>query len=288
MKNITVTVLILFGVQILYAQEKKQYSKIHVSSDRRVSNFTVADSGNIRIWYTMNAYGTINRIDSCDDLQVLEIGENISKYYSSFIFKADSATEIANRKRINSGSVYRTLGIKGRCPVWLEYFKDFKTGVFTEYSRMPRFVPHYYYSEKIPVQDWELNDETLTVAGYVCQKATCRFRGREYTAWFTHDIPVSNGPWKFGGLPGLILKVYDTDKEFVFECEGMETKTKFPIKKFDYSKYGKSDREKVLKLLNSIDENYLKVIGGTVVSGDPNSWKSPNKPEYNTMLLELE
>jgi GLPGLI family protein len=288
MKNI-ITILLLFTVQISFGQEKKLYSKIYVSSDRKVSKFTVADSGNFRIWYTMNATGMINKIDSCDDLQVLEIGENISKYYSSFIFKADSATEIANKKIRSSGSAYRTMGLKGQCPVWPEYFKDFKTGIFTEYARMPRFVPHYYYSEEIPVQDWVLNDDTLTVVGYICQKATCRFRGRDYTAWFAPDIPINNGPWKFGGLPGLILKVYDTSKEFVFECAGMDPKTKFNIKKFDYSTYKKSDRKKVLKLLNNIDEDYLKVTGGTVVgnySGNP--WKSPNKPQYNTMLIELE
>ncbi|MDR2651853.1 MAG: hypothetical protein LBC68_06010 [Prevotellaceae bacterium] len=36
------------------------------------------------------------------------------------------------------------------------------------------------------------------------------------------DIPIDNGPWKFGGLPGM--KVYDNDKKFVFECIGIQYK----------------------------------------------------------------
>lgn len=60
-------------------------------------------------------------------------------------------------------------------------------------------------------------------------KATCTFRGREYTAWFCVDIPISNGPWKFGGLPGLILKVYDKDHLFVFESIEIEKKRNFQL-----------------------------------------------------------
>jgi GLPGLI family protein len=285
MKHIIITALFLLNVLISFGQEEKLYSKIYVRADRAVSKFSVADSGNIRIWYTLNAFGKVNKADSCDDLQALEIGENISKYYSSVVFKADSTSEIVNKGRKETTL---RVGIKGT-PAWSEYFKDFKTGVFTEYARMPWNVPNYYYFESIPVQDWALIEDTLSIAGYLCQKATCRFRGRNYTAWFTPDIPISNGPWKFGGLPGLILKVYDTDREFVFECTGIETK-KFPVKKFDYSKYRETKRNNVLKLLNDIDEDYIKVMGGTITShtGPYPPGKSPNKPPFNTMLIERE
>lgn len=60
--------------------------------------------------------------------------------------------------------------------------------------------------------NWELHAETKEISGFTCQKATIKFRGRNYTAWFTTDIPVQFGPWKFQGLPGLILEVYDEDR----------------------------------------------------------------------------
>lgn len=58
---------------------------------------------------------------------------------------------------------------------------------------------------------WKLHSETKKIGSYNCQKATIEFRGRNYTAWFTNQIPVRYGPWKFQGLSGFILEVYDDD-----------------------------------------------------------------------------
>lgn len=59
-----------------------------------------------------------------------------------------------------------------------------------------------------------------------CTKATVAFRGREFIAWFTSEIPVTYGPWKFHGLPGLILEVHDVDNLFFWEA----TKIQYPVK----------------------------------------------------------
>jgi len=59
---------------------------------------------------------------------------------------------------------------------------------------------------------WRIEKESKKVLNYNCQKATCDFRGRSYVAYFTKEIPVKNGPFKFDGLPGLILEVASTDK----------------------------------------------------------------------------
>ena len=75
---------------------------------------------------------------------------------------------------------------------------------------------HYMIEEKMPVIKWEVLPETKDIKGYPCQKATCSFRGRDYEAWFCAQLPFSNGPWKLGGLPGLILEAYDTKKDVMF------------------------------------------------------------------------
>lgn len=65
---------------------------------------------------------------------------------------------------------------------------------------------------------WTLNDEFKIISGYNCQKATVNFRGRTYEAWFTTEIPLPYGPWKLGGLPGLILEAYDLSKAVLFNA----------------------------------------------------------------------
>jgi GLPGLI family protein len=73
---------------------------------------------------------------------------------------------------------------------------------------------------------WDITEETKKIGKYEVQKATAHFRGRDYTAWFTQEIPVPYGPWKLVGLPGLILEAYDTNKEIYWYFKNIEYPTK--------------------------------------------------------------
>ena len=73
----------------------------------------------------------------------------------------------------------------------------------------------YYTKEITPKIEWKLSNDTKLIGKFTCKKATTFFRGRQYTAWFTPEIPVPFGPWKLQGLPGLILEAYDVNK-YVF------------------------------------------------------------------------
>lgn len=76
------------------------------------------------------------------------------------------------------------------------------------------------YSKQYIVKDdainfiWKIHNEKRTIGNYQCNKATTEFRGRNYTAWFTNQIPVDYGPYKFFGLPGLILEISDDQDVF--------------------------------------------------------------------------
>ena len=59
--------------------------------------------------------------------------------------------------------------------------------------------------EPTPEMKWTLSDDTVTVCGYFCQKATTMFRGVEWNVCYTEEIPSSAGPWRLHGLPGLIV-----------------------------------------------------------------------------------
>lgn len=80
----------------------------------------------------------------------------------------------------------------------------------------------YQVKEEIGLINWKIENEFKEYGLYHCQKATCLFRGRFYTAWFTTEIPVSFGPWKFNGLPGLILEIFDSEHEVMFQLMSIE------------------------------------------------------------------
>ncbi|GEM53971.1 hypothetical protein B0A58_03750 [Flavobacterium branchiophilum NBRC 15030 = ATCC 35035] len=63
--------------------------------------------------------------------------------------------------------------------------------------------------DTIKALNWKIETETKEIGKYLCNKATTKFRGVDYVVWYTKQIPVSFGPWKFRGLEGLILECYD-------------------------------------------------------------------------------
>nr|WP_302507894.1 GLPGLI family protein [uncultured Prevotella sp.] len=77
----------------------------------------------------------------------------------------------------------------------------------------------FYYSEPLPQMDWQMDESDSTICDYPCQKAEVQFRGKKWIVWYTLDIPYSDGPWKLNGLPGLILKAVDADKNYSFEAQ---------------------------------------------------------------------
>ena len=68
------------------------------------------------------------------------------------------------------------------------------------------FPQEFEGMEPIPDIAWTLTEDTVTVSGYLCQKATATFRGVEWHVWYTEEIPSSAGPWRLRGLPGLIVE----------------------------------------------------------------------------------
>jgi GLPGLI family protein len=106
-------------------------------------------------------------------------------------------------KRGNGGAIYKDMaGIK--------------------MQRIENLLKNYLIDEAMPAINWNMTAETKKIQELNCQKATATFRGRTYSAWFTNQLPYSNGPWKLGGLPGLILEAYDDEKQVVFRFENFE------------------------------------------------------------------
>ncbi|MBQ6762948.1 MAG: GLPGLI family protein [Bacteroidales bacterium] len=78
------------------------------------------------------------------------------------------------------------------------------------------------YEEKDPIFEWHMVESFEEICGYICQKAETFFCGRYWSVWFTPEIPVDGGFWKFTGLPGLVLKATDAEAFFSFVATGIE------------------------------------------------------------------
>lgn len=80
--------------------------------------------------------------------------------------------------------------------------------------------------------EWSVLSEHKTILGFSVQKATCNFAGRRWTAFFTKEIPIHDGPYKFYGLPGLILEIYDESKSHDFkiiEIKKIREDSEYPL-----------------------------------------------------------
>ncbi len=85
------------------------------------------------------------------------------------------------------------------------------------------FRDTFEYTEPSNQFNWEVLDSTKVILGYQCQKATTNFGGRAYEAWFSPELPISDGPYKFNGLPGLIISINDTKKQYNFQLVGFKS-----------------------------------------------------------------
>lgn len=115
-------------------------------------------------------------------------------------------------------------------------------------------VDQYNYKEELNL-DWQLKDGSMEILGYACKEATVDYAGRLWTAWYAPDLPFNAGPYKFKGLPGLILKVTDRTGDFDFEAKLMGSKKKAPLA---YGFHSKSKQliETTRKEFNNINASY--------------------------------
>jgi hypothetical protein len=108
--------------------------------------------------------------------------------------------------------------------------------------------------------EWQVCDSTKTVLGYECVKATVDYHGRKWTVWFAPEIPVQDGPWKFGALPGLILEAAAVGAQYSFIATGIQQSQK-PIGEVPLSEdYEKVKRIDYLKSKRAFMDNPLGKI----------------------------
>lgn len=248
------------------------------------TKFNVLDSANVKVSYKLT-YLLGNQFNdkksSVTDMETLLIGNNISKYYSQQLhdYSEDIISKGAKVREEIPGTTSVPDGTKS-----FEIFKDLTKDKLTYTEIKTVILKNFKYEEDIPQINWQVENETQEIASYKCNKATGEYAGRTYTAWYSPEIPISNGPWKFGGLPGLILKISDENNEYDFECVGIETlKEKEPIIMYDlkYDTMKKQDYHKLLKKYHTNYIPYIRALGATVNfydGGNPDVRSQPYNP----------
>lgn len=137
-------------------------------------------------------------------------------------------------------------------------FKGFPEGKISYTYKIIR--DHLRYEEDLGRFSWEILPDVKKIKGYTAQKAKTSFKGRDYIAWFTSEIPISDGPYKFNGLPGLILEISDTQQHYNFVLTNFE-KFKNPVLVGLYSSdFIKTDKEKLLELKKEYALNPFAVL----------------------------
>lgn len=99
-------------------------------------------------------------------------------------------------------------------------FKDFKTvSKNLKTNETKKYINNFQTLFSINIEEnltWKIENEKKQILGMTVQKATTNYGGRNWTAWFTNEIPIPDGPYVFHGLPGLILEISDLKQDFVF------------------------------------------------------------------------
>lgn len=179
------------------------------------------DTAQVMVHYKFSyVRDTGNRAHPYTENMVLFVGKASSSYRS---YDTQLQNELYRKQfqeqLINSpdGNVSLNRKITGSVT---EYYQ------FINYKKLVRkeliMMDPYIVDDMLPVIAWRISSDKANFAELHCQKATCHFRGRDYTAWFCPDLPVHVGPWKLNGLPGVIVEAYDSKKDVVFKFDRVE------------------------------------------------------------------
>ncbi len=247
MNRINVTILMCVLSIAVYAQEK---AEIEVSY-------------NIHSLYA-------NGVKKTSKYHLLA-NSTLSKYFNTHSEELDSLTStpegLANFQKTQHAALKAMVDkgeiISEKLPGKKEnvyVIKSTQDSTITVYDMLKR--DHVYYTEPFSEMVWEIGDSTKNILGYECFQATTDYHGRVWDVWFTPEIPIQDGPWKFRGLPGLILEA-TTGDDIGFFADGIEQTTKKIKNVYGSEKYEKQDRKEILRARRAMIDNPIGTLAAS-------------------------
>lgn len=194
---------------------------------------------------------------------ILEVGAHRTSFFSAVSFRNDSLRTVCNALGLQNPPD-EDFSDDSR-PTY-QIFRDLQSEKTIVVERIP-FESAYVVEYPEPQVDfsWVVTDRTQELCGYSCRLATTEYGGRVWNVWFTVDIPLSAGPWKFHGLPGLILRAEDSERQFVFDAVGLSSRKKgifrysWPTKRMTKKQWLKFERTLYASPMQFVNQD-----GGTV------------------------
>lgn len=183
MKNILVIGFLLSGV-FIFSQSNK--AVMEISYETKI----IPDSLNrqdVR-QYEMTLF--------CNATESVYFNHEAKDYYNALSGKKESNA---------SGNISTTLGVFPKYPK-TEY------SVYRSGSKITAFLPvgKYIFSFEEPELQWRILSDTKLIQGFTCRLAqTATETGDTFFAWYTEDLPIPDGPFRFKGLTGIVLEVYN-------------------------------------------------------------------------------
>ncbi len=249
--------------------------------------YDIVDTAKIEVVYVHSMFDPVLKKKDIV-YEILSLGEYFSFYRDYSGFKMDSLSNAHAGEKYLFFNKYMKLSrefdnIYGSSRE--KRLKNYRDSVLV----FEGFIMGDRYRYKEPLHDnmnWSIEDnETKEILGYECRKATLRWRGREWTAWYS-DIPYNDGPWKFGGLPGLIFEMNDSTGEHKIRAIGIKN-DKYP---WGLSKGNpfRTKPESYKKRLEEFIENGAKMLveSGMVTGGFEKTINNPRRLFYCPIELE--
>lgn len=147
---------------------------------------------------------------------ILYVGKGLSKYSDMFNAMAEEGKPVSHASVDASGNPERTIRMGFDRPLYK------RTDINKFYMETPQPQKVFEVEDTLPKFNWNMTKDVRTIKGYMCQKAIVSWKGRDYNVWFCSKLPYNNGPWKFSGLPGLILEIEDKKKEVLWNALKVE------------------------------------------------------------------
>ncbi|RMZ58385.1 GLPGLI family protein [Chryseobacterium nematophagum] len=162
-----------------------------------------------------------NREEVKTEMMLLDIDKEGSSYYSRDKFVSDSISKVELEKQLKSFSGNISVNRRENPGITsykvIKQYPNFNTYLFRN------IATDQYKIKEDKKPEWKILPDKQKIGEYNAQKATTVYGGREWVAWFCTDIPFQDGPYKFYGLPGLIIKIEDSTGSHTMTLIGNKT-----------------------------------------------------------------